>query len=78
MVSNIRFPDTDSGRAVVLACLFRLIHGRTFPEPLLVQSDMDVSLEVDNRLLRYYPMLEGILLSECNATWTVFVCQQTD
>lgn len=65
MVANIRFPDTDSVPAVVSVCLYRLIHGKTFPEPLSVQADMDVSLIVDNRLLRYYPMLEGILLSEC-------------
>ena len=57
--------DTGSVPAVVPACLYRLIHGKTLPEPLSVQSDMDVSLEVDNRLLRYHPMLEGILLSEC-------------
>lgn len=65
MVADIRFPDNNSTPAVVPACLYRLIHGKTFPEPLSVQSDMDVSLEVDNRLLRYYPMLKGILLSEC-------------
>ncbi|WP_426099188.1 hypothetical protein [Providencia sp. PROV200] len=35
------------------------------PEPLSVQSDMDVSLEVYNHQLRYHPMLEDILLSEC-------------
>ncbi len=65
MVADIRFPDNGSTPAVVPVCLYRLIHGKTLPEPLSVQSDMDVSLEVDNRLLRYHPMLEGILLSEC-------------
>ncbi len=61
-MADIRFPYNDSGCAVVP---YRLIHGKPLPEPLSVQSDMDVSLEVDNRLLRYHPMLEGILLSEC-------------
>lgn len=65
MVADICFPDNDSTPAVVSVCLYRLIHGKTLPEPLSVQSDMDVSLEVDNRLLRYHSMLEGILLSEC-------------
>ncbi|MEQ4924155.1 hypothetical protein [Proteus hauseri] len=65
MVADIRFPDTNSTPAVVPAYLCLLIHGKMLSEPLSVQSDMDVSLEVDNRLLRYYSMLEGILLSEC-------------
>ncbi|MEQ5127740.1 hypothetical protein ABN225_13170 [Providencia alcalifaciens] len=65
MVANIRFPDTDSTPAVVLVCLYRLIHGKTLPEPLSAQADIHVSLIVDNRLLSYHPMLEGILLSEC-------------
>lgn len=64
-VADIRFPDTDSTPAIVPACLYRLIHGKTLPEPLSLQSDMNVSLIVDDRLLRYHPMLEGILLSEC-------------
>ena len=65
MVADIRLPDTDSTPAVVPACLYRLIHGKTLPEPLSVHSNMDVSLIVDDRLLRYHSMPEGILLSEC-------------
>ncbi|MBN4864792.1 MULTISPECIES: hypothetical protein [Providencia] len=65
MVANIRFPDTDSMPAVVPVCLYRLIHGKTLPEPLFVQTDMHVSLIIDNCLLNYNPMLEGILLGEC-------------
>lgn len=64
-VADIRFPDNASTLAIVPACLYGLIHGKTLPEPLSVQSDMNVSLEVDNRPLCYPPMLEGILLSEC-------------
>ncbi|EOD6327736.1 MULTISPECIES: hypothetical protein [Providencia] len=60
MVAGIRFPDNTSH-----SLSFLLVHGKTLPESLSVQSDMNVSLEVDNRLLRYHPMLEGILLSEC-------------
>lgn len=39
-------------------CRPRLIHGKTLPEPLSVQVDI-------NRLLSYHSMLEGILLNEC-------------
>lgn len=58
IVADIRFPDNDSTHAVVPVCLYRLIHGKTLPEPLSVQADID-------RLLSYHPILEGILLSEC-------------
>lgn len=64
MVADLRFPDNDSTLVVVPACLYHLIHGKTLPEPLSVQFDMNVSLEVDNHLLCCHPMLEGILLSE--------------
>ncbi len=45
MVADIRFPDNGSAPAVVPVYLYRLIHGKTPPEPLSVQSDMDVSLD---------------------------------
>ncbi|WP_409455366.1 hypothetical protein [Proteus vulgaris] len=40
LVADIRLPDNDSTPAVVPAVLYRLIHGKTLPEPLSVQSDM--------------------------------------
>lgn len=64
LMANISFPNTNSTPAVVPVCLYRLIHCRTFPDPLSVQADMDINLIVDDSLLRYHPMLEGILLSE--------------
>nr|WP_304654007.1 hypothetical protein [Providencia sp. wls1914] len=76
MVANIRFPDTDSVPAVIPRCLYRLIHSKTLSEPLSVQTDMDVRLIVDNRLLRYHPMLKGIFLNE--NVWATSICQQTD
>ncbi|MDV5226204.1 hypothetical protein [Providencia rettgeri] len=76
MVANIRIPDTYSVPAVMHVCLYRLIRGKTLPEPLSAQTDMNVRLIVDSRLLRYHPMLEGILLNE--NVWATYICQQTD
>lgn len=52
MVADIRFPDNDSTPTVVPVCLYRLIHGKALPEPLSVQTDMNVSLIINNPLLR--------------------------
>ncbi len=64
MVNDIHFSETNNVLAIIPVYLHRLINDKTLPEPLSVQSDMDVSLEVDNRLLHYHTMLEGILLCE--------------
>nr|WP_282559947.1 hypothetical protein [Providencia rettgeri] len=64
MVANIRFLGTDNVPAVVPVCLYRLTHCKMLPGPLSVETDMDVSLIVDNRLLSYHQILEGILLNE--------------
>ncbi|MDQ5992378.1 hypothetical protein [Providencia stuartii] len=53
------FRDTYSS-----CTLYHLIHVKTLPEPLSVQSDVYVRLMVDDCLPRYHPMLGGILLSE--------------
>ncbi|WP_272519926.1 hypothetical protein [Providencia sp. PROV223] len=76
VIADIRFPDTDSVPAVIPRCLYRLMHSTTLSEPLSVQTDMDVRLIVDNRLLRYHPMLKGIFLNE--NVWATSICQQTD
>lgn len=41
MVANIRIPDTYSVPAFMHVCLYRLIRGKTLPEPLSAQTDMN-------------------------------------
>lgn len=71
VIADIRFPDIGSTPTVVPVCLYRLIHGKTLPEPLSAQSDIDVSLMVDNRLLRYQPMLGGFFSASASTLGNV-------
>ncbi|MCE9873167.1 hypothetical protein LZ667_17440 [Hafnia alvei] len=65
MVASLYFPGTGQMTAVVPQCLYRLIYGNQPPEPLPVATDMLISLETEQKMLRRHPMLEGVLLSEC-------------
>ncbi|EMV2013549.1 hypothetical protein [Proteus mirabilis] len=38
---------------------------QAYPDKLTEEEDLSLSFHIEERLLRYHPMLEGILLSEC-------------
>ncbi|EMA4781691.1 hypothetical protein U3C50_001405 [Providencia rettgeri] len=66
MVSYIRFSSHEACQvAVIPARLYRLVYGNAYPDKLTEEEDLNLSFHIDERLLRYHPMLEGILLSEC-------------
>lgn len=65
MVAPIRFPEAESDPTVLPACLYRLVYGQHYPGPLSLEEDHRIQFCIDEPLLRYHPMLEGILLSEC-------------
>ncbi|QLQ98300.1 hypothetical protein H0910_04265 [Providencia alcalifaciens] len=66
MVSYIRFSSHEACQvAVIPARLYRLVYGNAYPDKLTEEGDLNLSFHIDERLLRYHPMLEGILLSEC-------------
>lgn len=41
------------------------MYGKAYPDKLTEEEDLSLSFHINERLLRYHPMLEGILLSEC-------------
>lgn len=66
IVSYIRFSSHEACQvAVSPACLYRMAYGKVYPDKLTEEEDLNLSFHIDERLLRYHPMLEGILLSEC-------------
>ncbi len=64
-VSVLHFPETGAVTAVVPQYLYRMIYGKTRPEPLTMQDGLRISLETDDELLFTHAGLEGVLLSEC-------------
>lgn len=64
-LSTLHFPETGAVVAVVPQCLYRIIYGKTRPEPLIIQNDLQISLETENELLFTHAGMEGVLLSEC-------------
>ncbi|MEY0474315.1 hypothetical protein [Providencia huaxiensis] len=66
IVSYIRFSSHEACQvAVVPACPYRMVYGKAYPDKLTEEEDLRLSFHIEERLLRYPPMLEGILLSEC-------------
>lgn len=41
------------------------MYGNAYPGKLTEEEDLNLNFHIDERLLRYHPMLEDILLSEC-------------
>ncbi|CNG86579.1 hypothetical protein ACSILG_000199 [Yersinia enterocolitica] len=65
IVGSLYFPGVGQMMAVVPQCLYRLIYGKQSPESLSVITDVQISLESEQKILLRHPMLEGVLLSEC-------------
>ena len=65
IVGSLYFPGVGQMMAVVPQCLYRLIYGKQSPESLSVITDVQISVETEQKTLFHHPMLEGILLSEC-------------
>lgn len=64
-LSTLYFPGTGAVTAVVPQSLYRMIYGKTRPDPLGIQRDFLISLDINTELLFTHAGLEGILLSEC-------------
>ncbi|APW17092.1 hypothetical protein P7T24_000655 [Salmonella enterica subsp. enterica serovar Muenster] len=64
-LSTLYFPGTGAVTAVVPQSLYRMIYGKTRPDPLSIQRDFLISLDINTELLFTHVGLEGILLSEC-------------
>ncbi|EAX8475241.1 hypothetical protein AH421_22050 [Salmonella enterica] len=64
-LSTLYFPGTGAVTAVVPQSLYRMIYGKTRPDPLSIQRDFLISLDINTELLFTHTGLEGILLSEC-------------
>ncbi|EBG5865752.1 hypothetical protein FI246_07835 [Salmonella enterica subsp. enterica] len=64
-ISTLYFPATGAVTAVVPQSLYRMIYGKTRPDPLSIQRDFLISLDINTELLFTHAGLEGGLLSEC-------------
>ncbi|ECD4596958.1 TPA: hypothetical protein H2S57_002468 [Salmonella enterica] len=64
-LSALYFPEAGAVTAVVPQSLYRMIYGKTRPDPLSIQRDFLISLDINTELLFTHAGLEGVLLSEC-------------
>ena len=64
-VSVLHFPEAGAVTAIVPQYLYRIVHGKKWPDPLFSLDDLRTTLETNDELLFTHAGLEGILLSEC-------------
>ncbi|MBA0167122.1 hypothetical protein [Pectobacterium sp. CFBP8739] len=64
-VSVLYFPEAGAVTAIVPQYLYRIVHGKKWPDPLFSLDDLRTILAANDELLFTHAGLEGILLSEC-------------